>query len=136
MTEYAGRVTEEDRRFFRQAHTILKPGGFMVWGNAIPDRAWQPCFDFMKSIGLEVLEVEDVTEEAVIARDEDAARIDVYIEQALDMFPAFRTPFLGARKRNEAALAMKNLCRDPGTRLYDDMKTRADTYKVVLARKV
>ena len=45
-------MTEEDRKFFRSAKRILKPGGFLVWGNAIPDIAWQPCFDFMESIGM------------------------------------------------------------------------------------
>jgi hypothetical protein len=29
----------------------------------------------------------------------------------------------------------KNLCRHPGTRLYEDMVTRADTDKVVLIQK-
>ena len=105
-------------------------------GNAIPDMAWQPSFDFMESIGMKVVEVVDVTEEGVRARDEDKARIQAYIDQALDKFGAFRIPVYGPRKRLEAELAMKNLCRDPGTRLYDDMKTRGDTYKVVLAQKI
>lgn len=136
VTDQGEVMTEEDRKFFRSARRILKPGGYFVWGNAIPDIAWKPCLDFMQSIGMETVEVCDVTEEAIQARDEDRERISAYIEQALDKFVGFRTPILGARKRTEAALAMKNLCRDPGTRLYDDMKTRADTYKVVLAKKV
>jgi hypothetical protein len=129
-------MTEEDRKFVRSARRILKPGGYFVWGNAIPEIAWQPCFDFMESIGIKILEVDDVTDEAVRARDEDEARIDIYIEQALDKFFAFRIPLVGREKRTEAALAMKNLCRHPGTQLYEDMKTRADTYKVVLAQKI
>jgi SAM-dependent methyltransferase len=135
VTDQGEVMTEEDRKFFRSAKRILKPGGFFTWGNAIPDKAWQPSFDFMNSIGLKVLEVVDVNEEGVLARDLDAARIDAYCEQALDMFPAFRIPVFGAKKRLEAGLAMKNLARQPGTRLYEDMKTRADTYKVVLAQK-
>lgn len=136
VTDQGEVMTEEDRKFFRSARRILKPGGLFSWGNAIPDIAWQPCFDFMKSIGLEIVEVEDVNEEAVRARDEDRERIDTYIEQALDKFVGFKTPIVGPKRRREAALAMKNLCRHPGTQLYEDMKTRADTYKVVLARKV
>lgn len=31
---------------------------------------------------------------------------------------------------------MKNFARDPGTRLFEDMRSRGDTYKVVLAQKV
>lgn len=135
VTDQGEVMTEEDRKFFRSARRILKPGGYLTWGNAIPDRAWQPCFDFMESIGMRVIEVCDVTDEGVRARDEDRARIQAYIDQALAKFIAFRIPVYGATKRIEAELAMKNLCRDPGTRLYDDMRTRADTYKVVLAQK-
>ncbi len=135
VTDQGEVMTEEDRKFFRSARRILKPGGFLTWGNAIPDKAWQPSFDFMESIGLKVVDVQDVTAEGVRARDEDAARIEAYIDQALAKFPAFRVPVYGPRKRTEAALAMKNLCRHPGTRLYDDMSTRGDTYKVVLAQK-
>lgn len=135
VTDQGDVMTEEDRKFWRSARRVLKPGGFLVWGNAIPDAAWQPSFEFLDSCGVRVLEVEDVTEEAVVARDRDRDRIESYIEQALARFPAFRIPVLGPRRRLEAELAMKNLCRHPGTRLYEDMKSRADTYKVVLAQK-
>ena len=135
VTDQGEVMTEEDRKFFRSANRVLKPGGFLTWGNAIPDMAWQPSFDFMESIGMKVVDVQDVTDEAVLARDQDEARIEAYIEQALAKFPAFNIPVWGPKKKLEAALAMKNLCRHPGTRLYDDMKTRADTYKVVLVQK-
>jgi SAM-dependent methyltransferase len=136
VTDQGEVMTEEDRKFFRSARRILKPGGYFTWGNAIPDIAWKPAFEFMQSIGLEVREVCDVNDEAVLARDLDHARIETFAEQVVGRFPAFRVPVLGARKRSEATAAMRNLARDPGTRLYEDMKTRADTYKVVLAQKV
>ena len=136
VTDQGEVMTEEDRKFFRSAHRILKPGGLLAWGNAIPDIAWAPSFELMASIGLEVVEVEDVNVEAVAARDEDRARIDAYVEQALDRFIGFRAPILGPRRRAEASMAMKNLCRHPGTQLYEDLRSRRDTYKVVLARKV
>lgn len=135
VTDQGEVMTEEDRKFFRSARRVLEPGGYFVWGNAIPEPAWQRCFDFMESIGVDVLEVCDVTDEAVLARDLDEPRIQAYVDEALRRFPAFRLPVFGPRKRREAELAMKNLCRHPGTRLYDDLKTRADTYQVVLARK-
>lgn len=136
VTDQGEVMTEEDRKFFRSAKRILKPGGFLTWGNAIPDMAWQPAFNFMESIGMKVIEVCDVTEEAILARDLDKARCQAYCDQALDKFAAFKIPFVGAKKRLEAELAMKNLNRDPGTRLYDDMVTRRDTYKVALIQKV
>jgi ubiquinone/menaquinone biosynthesis C-methylase UbiE len=135
VTDQGSVMTEEDRKFFRSARRVLKPGGYFTWGNAIPDIAWEPAFAFMKSIGMKIIEVCDVNEEAVRARELDEARIEAYIEQALDKFLAFRVPVYGSKRRNEAALAMKNLCRHPGTRLSEDMKTRQDTYKVVLAQK-
>jgi SAM-dependent methyltransferase len=135
VTDQGEVMTEEDRKFFRSARRILKRGGFLTWGNAIPDSAWQPSLEYMESIGMKVREVRDVTAEAVRARDLDAARIEAYIDQALDKFLAFRFPVYGAKKRADAALAMKNLCRHPGTRLYEDMRSRADTYRVVLVER-
>ena len=135
VTEIGGQVTDEDQRFFRTAHRILKPGGFLVWGNAIPDNTWQPCFDFLASIGMPLREQRDVTQEAITARDQDQGRIDVYVEQCLERFLGFRIPLLGSRKRIEAAQAMKNFGRNPGTRLYDDMVTRADSYRVACFEK-
>jgi SAM-dependent methyltransferase len=135
VTDQGEVMTEEDRKFFRSARRILKPGGYFVWGNAIPDEAWQASFDFMESIGMRIVEVDDVTAEAVVARDQDRPRIEAYIEQALARFPAFHVPVLGPGRRKEAELAMKNLCRHPGTRLYEDMRSRSDTYKIVLAQR-
>jgi SAM-dependent methyltransferase len=135
VTERSGQVTEEDQRFFRTAMRMLKPEGLLVWGNAIPDPTWKPCIDFMGSIGLQTVEVTDVTEEAIRARDEDKPRIDAYAEQCGERFVGFRIPVLGHRKRIEAATALKNFCRNPGTRMYQNMVTREDTYKLVVARR-
>ncbi|MBI4699775.1 MAG: class I SAM-dependent methyltransferase [Deltaproteobacteria bacterium] len=135
VTEQAGRVTEEDRLFFGTAHRLLKTGGFLVWGNAIPDGTWQPCFDLLESIGMRSVEVRDVTEYAILARDQDRARVDAYVSQCLEKFLAFRIPFLGPKKRVEARLAMENFYRNPGTNLYANMTTRKDSYRVVLFQK-
>jgi ubiquinone/menaquinone biosynthesis C-methylase UbiE len=135
VTERAGQVTDEDQRFFRTANRMLKPKGLLVWGNAIPDATWQPCLDFLGSIGMRVVDVRDVTLEAIQARDEDKARIDAYADQCAERFIGFRIPYLGKRRRIEAASALKNFCRNPGTRMYQNMKTREDTYKLVVAEK-
>ena len=135
VTEHEGVVGEEDKAFFRAVHRILKPGGFLVWGNAIPDSTWQPCFDFLDSIGIKVGEVCDVTKNAVAARDQDAARADIYVDKCLDRFFAFRIPLLGRRPRRETMLAMKNFYRHPGTNLYNNMVDGTDSYRVVVAQK-
>jgi ubiquinone/menaquinone biosynthesis C-methylase UbiE len=135
VTELTGTLTDEDRRFFDTAKRLIKPGGFLVWGNAIPDPTWRPCFDYLESIGLDLVEVADVTPEAVRARDEDQRRIDAYVEQCLAAFHGFRTPIFGARKMREAEWALKNFARNPGTKLYTNMVDGTDTYKVVLAQR-
>jgi len=136
ITEHAGVVTDEDKRFFDVVKRTLKPGGFLVWGNAIPDATWKPCFEQLGAIGIQVREVHDVTKEAILARDQDKARVDAYVEQCLSKFHGFKIPFVGKKKRREAELALKNFYRHPGTNLYDTMINGTDTYRVVLAQKV
>lgn len=135
VAEYGGKVTEEDKQFFGMAHRILETGGYLTWGNAIPDATWQPCFDYLESIGMKMVEMHDVTRQAVTARDLDRARVHAFVEQVLNPYKAFRIPVLGPKKRREAELAMKNFYRDPGTRLYDKMTDGTDTYRVALFKK-
>ncbi|HEY3449994.1 MAG TPA: class I SAM-dependent methyltransferase [Myxococcales bacterium] len=135
VTEMPGKATEEDRKFFATAHRILKPGGYMVWGNAIPESTWKPCFDCCESVGLKVLEVCDVTKEAVLARDLDKKRADAFVESCLSRFKGFSFPLWGAGRRLEAQRAIENFFRNPGTNLYQNMVNGTDTYKVVLLQK-
>jgi SAM-dependent methyltransferase len=135
VTEQAGRATAEDELFFKSIRRVLKPGGYLVWGNAIPDSTWKPCFDLLDQLGMKQLESVDVTKEAVDARDQDQARIDAYVDRCIDTFHAFRIPVLGARRRRDAEVALKNLARNPGTMLYQKMKDGTDTYKVSLFQK-
>ncbi len=136
VTEFPGVVTPEDMIFFQTAQRILKPGGFLVWGNAIPATTWKASFDYLKSIGMNVIEVRDVTEEAIQARNEDELRANKYVTLCLQKLWAFKIPLLGAKKRKEAEMALKNFYRNPGTRLYENMKNRTDTYQVALIQKI
>ena len=124
-----------DVRFFKTAYRLLKPGGFLVWGNAIPESTWKPCFDLLESIGMKTLEVCDVTKEAVKARDDDKRRIDSYTDQIISTFHGFKIPMLGGKRRALAEVALKNFARNPGTKLYDNMVDGTDTYKVSLLQK-
>jgi SAM-dependent methyltransferase len=135
VTEMPGQVTDEDQRFFLSAHRILKPGGMLTWSNAIPDSTWQPCFEFLESIGMTKIEVCDLTREAISARDQDKRRADEYVELMLDCMWGFRVPRYGMKKRIEAKQVMLNFCRNPGTRLYDRLVDRVDTYKAVCFKK-
>jgi ubiquinone/menaquinone biosynthesis C-methylase UbiE len=135
VTEMAGQVTPEDQQFFRTAHRLLKPGGMLVWGNAIPDSTWEPCFAFLESIGMRRVEVCDVTQEAISAREQDKDRADNYVNEVLKRMWGFRLPVFGKQRRAEARQAMLNFYRNPGTRLYDTMTTRTDSYRVACFEK-
>ncbi len=135
VTHFAAQVTDEDANFFRTAHRLLKPGGMLVWGNAIPDSTWQPCFSFLESLGMTQVEVCDVTKEAIAARDQDQRRAERYVDAVLGRMWGFRMPVYGKVKRVEARQAMLNFYRNPGTRLYTTMTTGQDSYKVVCFRK-
>jgi SAM-dependent methyltransferase len=136
VTEVRGVVTEEDERFFHSALRVLKPGGFLVWGNAIPTPTWKACFDYLGSIGLKQRDVRDVTKEAVAARDQDEPRVEAFVRCCLDGFWGFRIPGLGPKRREEAERAMKNFYRNPGTRLYTNLKDGTDSYMVSCFEKV
>jgi ubiquinone/menaquinone biosynthesis C-methylase UbiE len=135
VTEQTGMVTVEDERFFATAYRLLKPGGYLVWGNAIPESTWEPCFGTLAALGMKKLHVRDVTKEAILARDLDKGRVDAYVAYCIDQFSGFKIPVLGEKRRLEAELAMKNFYRNPGTNLYDRMVDGTDTYKVVLFQK-
>lgn len=135
VTEQAGIVTDEDERFFKTAYRLLKPGGYIVWGNAIPDSTWKPCLDYLQGIGMKTVDVRDVTKEAVRARDDDRARIETYFNQCADIWYGFRIPVVGRKKLLEAERALKNFARHPGTKLYENMVDGTDSYKVVCIQK-
>ena len=136
ITEHPGVATEEDQRFFEVVARTMKKGGFLVWGNAIPDSTWQPCYEVLEKVGLRKVDVHDVTAEAIQARDEDKARVDAYVEQCLSRFGGFKIPFVGKRRRLEAELALKNFYRHPGTNLYATMIDGTDSYRVSAFQKV
>ncbi len=135
VTEMGGYATPEDKKFFSMAHRLLKKGGLLVWGNAIPDATWKPCFEYLESIGMKLLEEKDVTKEAIQAREEDLVRVNAYVDQALNKFLGFRIPGFGPSKRREAEQALKNFYRNPGTNMFDQMVTRQDSYRVVAFQK-
>jgi SAM-dependent methyltransferase len=135
VTERAGQVTAEDEKFFGRVLSTLKPGGFLVWGNAIPDCTWNPCFEHLQSIGMSQIQVHDVTKEAVRARNLDEERTEAYVEHCLNKFYGFRIPVLGTKRRLQAQQALKNFYRQPGTNLYENMIDGTDSYRVVLFQK-
>ena len=104
--------------------------------NAIPAATWQPSFNYLEYLGMKLVDRADVTKEAIRARDEDKARIDLYAEACLQTFHGFKIPFLGSKKRVEADQALKNFARNPGTKLYDVMVDGTHSYEVAALQKV
>lgn len=135
VTEMPGVITDEDRKFFDSAWRILKPGGYLLWGNAIPATTWDVCFSYLTEIGFSKVRDEDVTAEAIRARDLDKARIDAYVDEAIERFVGFRIPVYGERRAQLADVALKNFARNPGTNLYDTMVNGTDSYRVVAFKK-
>lgn len=136
VTERTGVCTPEDQRFFQTMYRVLKKGGFFVWGNAIPDPTWKPCYEYLESLGMKMVEEHDVTKLAVQARDEDKGRVDAYVDHCLKKFFGFRIPVLGNQRAQEARMAMENFYRNPGTNLYRNMTDGTDSYRVVTFQKV
>jgi len=135
VTETNGHLTSDDEAFFQTAKRILKPGGMIVWGNAIPTATWPASIEYLQTNGFKLIEECDVTREAVKARDEDKARIDIYAQQCIEAFHGFKIPVLGKKKILEADVALKNFARNPGTKLYDNMVDGTDKYKVICLQK-
>jgi hypothetical protein len=76
-----------------------------------------------------------VTREAIAAREQDKDRADNYVDEVLKRMWGFRVPVFGKQRRAEARQAMLNFYRNPGTRLYDTMTTRTDSYRVACFEK-
>jgi len=104
-------------------------------GKCDPGSDVEAVLRVLDSIGMKLIEVNDVTEEAVRARDEDKARIDAYAEQCGRKFRRLPHPGHWHEEAPRGGFGLENFCRNPGTRLYEDMRTRRDTYKVIVAQK-
>lgn len=135
VTEYAGTVSSEDKKFFTKMISVLKPGGYLCWGNAIPADTWGPCFEYLESIGMKMIHNEDVTAEAIVARQKDEGRAEAFVEACLANFHALKMPKYGKVRRDQAELALKNFYRHPGTRLFEKMVDGTDSYRSVLFQK-
>jgi len=109
----------ETKNVLNQMHRILRPGGHFVWGNAIPTSIWGNAIHYLHTdLGMERQEIHDVTDNAVIARDEDFDRVEHFLETLKNRYWA-----LGQSERCYKALnrLISNFYRHPGTALYKRM---------------
>merc|ERR1712187_484904 len=122
------KIGKEEEAIFQEIRRILKPGGFFLWGNALPTRVWHEGLTYLSKNGFERVSSKNHTAGAVIARDEDAPRVNAYTTSVLAQFPIFSLPRYGPRCALVADRLLKNFYRHPGTALYVRMVTGFDSY--------
>ena len=121
-------IGPEEKAIFADIVRVLKPGGLFVWGNALPTSVWNTAADYLPQIGFEPCGSLNHTAGAIVARDEDKERVDMYMDHLLGGYPVMKVPFFGTRCAEVSNLLVKNFYRHPGTAMYIKMTTGFDSY--------
>jgi ubiquinone/menaquinone biosynthesis C-methylase UbiE len=123
-------IGDEEKAIFAEMTRVLKKGGLFMWGNALPTRVWRAGEKYLtsKEVGFTSCGSNDHTDSAVVARDEDHKRVELYLEQVYARFPVFNVPYYGPRCKTASDMLLRNFFRDVGTDLYLRMTTREDSY--------
>jgi SAM-dependent methyltransferase len=125
-------IGPEEKKIFSEMVRVLKPGGLFVWGNALPTKVWWDAKEYLtrsldfKMCGPDIADSwRNHTASAVLARDQDEDRVNLYVDQVFENFPVF-----GWRPKCRAVSdrLLKNFYRHPGTDLYLRMVTGDDSY--------
>lgn len=115
-------IGPEEKEIFAEVHRILKPGGMLLWGNALPTRVWLAAYPHLSQNGFERVASLNHTKGAIQARDEDEDRVNAYADQLFGQYPlAFKMPIRGAPCLHVVDRLLKNFYRHPGTALYYKM---------------
>lgn len=131
IAEY-GHLTEEDLIILDQLQYVLKPGGYFSWGNALVTSTWGKIEEHMENHpDWEILQVNDVTEEAVAARENDFDRVEKYVAD-IDEFMYFLKYFPTCKQVVNHLIL--DFYRHPGTRLFTNMVNKVDSYKQISFR--
>lgn len=128
-------IGPEEKAIFADIVRVLKPGGIFVWGNALPTSVWNTAAEYLPTIGFENCGELNHTKGAIVARDEDEVRVNMYVEYLLSQFPVMKIPFFGTRCHHVSDMLIKNFYRHPGTALYEKMETGYDSYMHLCNRK-
>jgi SAM-dependent methyltransferase len=121
-------IGPEEKAIFADIIRVLKPGGIFVWGNALPTYVWDDAAEYLPKIGFEPCGSLNHTKGAILARDEDEERVNMYVEYLLDQFPVMKVPYFGPQCHHVCDMLIKNFYRHPGTALYEKMETGYDSY--------
>lgn len=121
-------IGDLEKSIFAEIHRVLKPGGFFVWGNAIPTRVWHEAVAYLPTAGYELAQSTNHTRGAVIARDEDYERVELVLKQFIERYAVMHLPYFGPRCDTVANRLIANFYRHPGTAMYLKMTTGTDSY--------
>jgi len=121
-------IGDLEKSIFAEIRRVLKPGGFFVWGNAIPTRVWHEGNAYLPTAGFEQAFETNHTRGAVIARDQDYARVELAIRQLIKPYHVMKLPYFGERCHQVAERLIANFYRHPGTAMYLKMTTGTDSY--------
>eukprot|EP00929_Paragymnodinium_shiwhaense_P068764 TRINITY_DN3464_c0_g1_i11.p1 TRINITY_DN3464_c0_g1~~TRINITY_DN3464_c0_g1_i11.p1 ORF type:complete len:433 (+),score=104.39 TRINITY_DN3464_c0_g1_i11:92-1300(+) len=121
-------IGDLEKSIFAEIHRVLKPGGFFVWGNALPTRVWHQGNAYLPTAGFERAFETNHTKGAVLARDEDFARVELAIEQLITPYHVMKLPYFGERCHKVSERLIANFYRHPGTAMYLKMTTGTDSY--------
>ena len=85
---------------------------------------------------IRIIKNTDYTKEALLARDMDFDRVELYISQIMDKITITKIPIIGNKFKTDVGLMLKNFYRHPGTNMYNTMKEGGrDTYKQLVFQK-
>jgi ubiquinone/menaquinone biosynthesis C-methylase UbiE len=121
-------IGPEEKAIFAEMKRVLVPGGLFVWGNALPTKVWGDGAEYLQANGFSACGAKNVTGRAIVARDEDNDRVELFMDQLLGMYSVFKLPIVGAPCRHTLDIMIKNFYRHPGTDLYQRMVVGADSY--------
>ena len=127
-------IGDEEKTIFNEIKRILKKDGFFLWGNAIPTKVWNDGTNYLTTeMPFESCGSFNHTDSAILARQQDTARVRLYLNQVYDTFPIFWPSVqqvLGStqRCRDVTDALIRNFFRDVDTDLYNRMVTRDDSY--------
>lgn len=121
-------IGPEEKAIFKEIARMLKPDGFFVWGNALPTHVWHKGAEHLTSVGFKPCGSRNHTLGAVQARDEDAPRVNMFIDHLVDYFYGSHLPYFGQQCGSVGALLIKNFYRHPGTHMYQKMVLGYDSY--------